>query len=190
MDAIRTRRERVVVSFFSMVAISVTLLTGYHLLSGGGKRPEAAHQEDQSAALSKRAASLEASLQANPEDMRSLVSLGDTYLELGDGARALPIFEKAEQIAPGDAHVQTDLGTLYQQTGRLDVALEKFSRALQLDPTHASVLFNIATIHQQQGNRDKARGALRALLAGEPEPRLADAARRMLAQIEGEHGSE
>ena len=190
MEVVRTGRERVAIGFFSMVALSVALMTGYHLLAGGGKKLEAAHQEEQPAALAKRASALEASVQANPQDVRALISLGDTYLELRDGARALPVFERAERIAPGDAHVQTDLGTLYQEMGRHDAALEKFNKALTLDPTHASVLLNIAAIHQHQGNRDKARGAIQALLAGNPDPQLANSARRMLAQIEAAHGSE
>jgi cytochrome c-type biogenesis protein CcmH/NrfG len=190
MEAVRTRRERVAVGFFAVVTISVTLLTGYRLLAGASPGPKADHREDQSAALEKKATALEASLRTKPEDVRGLISLGDTYLDLRDGARALPIFERAERIAPGDAHVQTDLGNLYQQMGRLDVALEKFSRALQLDPSHAGVLLSIAIVHQAQGNRDKARGTLHALLAKNPEPQLADAARKLLAKIEGEHGNE
>jgi cytochrome c-type biogenesis protein CcmH/NrfG len=188
MEPIHTRREKVVVAFFSIVAISVIMLTGYRLLADGGPKHEVAHQEDQSAALVKRAADLEASLRTKPEDVRTMVSLGDTYLELRDSSRALPLFEKAERIAPGDAHVQMDLGSLYLNMGRSAAALEKYERAFALAPNNGEVLLNIAAIYGAQGNRDKARGALQALLATNAEPSIKDAGRKLLAKIEATQG--
>ena len=188
MEPTHTRREKVVVAFFSMVAISVTLLTGYRLLASGGPKHEVAHQEDQSAALVKRAADFEASLRTNPEDVRTMVSLGDTYLELRDSTRALPLFEKAERIVPGDAHVQMDLGSLYLNMGRSAAALEKYERAFALAPDEGAVLLNIAVLHNAQGNRDKARGALQALLAMNTEASIKDMGRKLLEKIEAAQG--
>ncbi|MFV1959150.1 MAG: tetratricopeptide repeat protein [Planctomycetota bacterium] len=177
------------IGFFWVVVISVTMMTGYKLLAGGEPEPEASGPQDESAALERQVADLEAKLQANPKDVHALISLGDTYLQLRDAHKALSALEKAESLAPDDAHVQSDLGTLYQQMGQYGKALEKFTKAVEADPGRLGLLLHIAMIHRTQGNADKAREVLQTLLGKNPEPRVAEMARRLLSGIDAEDGA-
>jgi len=186
MEAVRTRREAVTLGFFGLVGVAVTLMTVYYL-GGGAPKGRDAHVQDQTTALRNQAARLEASLQANPNDLETLVALGDTYLELRQGRKALAVFEKAEALAPDDVHVLSDLGTIYQQTGRYDEALAKFGRVVELDPSQLGAVLHMGIIYRyRKGDDAKALEMFKRVLEGMPDPRLAEMARREIAKIEGE----
>ena len=188
MEAVRTRREAVALGFFGVVVVAVTLMTGYQLFSDAPKGREA-HVQDQTAALRNRAAQLEAALRTNPRDVDTMVALGDAYLELRQGEQALAVFEKAQVLAPDNIHVLSDLGSIYQQTGRYDEALEKFGRVVELDPTRLGALVHMGIIYRyRKGDDAKALEIFRDVLARNPDPRLAEMARREIAKIEAQQG--
>jgi cytochrome c-type biogenesis protein CcmH/NrfG len=192
MEATLSRREGVVVGFFWIVVVAVALMTVYQVATGGAARKEReAHADEaQSEALEKKIANLGAAVQANPKDLRGLVTLGDTLLDARRGRDALRAFLQAEAVAPDDVHVLSDLGTIYQQSGQYEEALAKLARVVELDPSQVGARIHMAQIYQNTGNMPKALGTLKAALALNPEPRFEQMIRSQIAKIESEQGSE
>jgi tetratricopeptide (TPR) repeat protein len=123
------------------------LTTGYPLVERAGNRYEQAmFRIEQARALAQlgqgeEAASLamEASGsigEASPSDAaRGYALVAEVFAGLGDPARALELYELADESRPIDSHVRRDLATrraeLLEQEGRKDEALEVLKRAMQ-----------------------------------------------------------
>jgi len=74
----------------------------------------------------------ERALEILPNDPRTYLSLGAMYLEMGEAARSLELFEKANQLAPtGRAFL--NIGTAYYRMGRFADAVEAYTRAAKFD---------------------------------------------------------
>ena len=186
MEAIRSRREAVALWFFGLMAVVALLMTVYQLGSGGAKGRDR-HVQDQTRALQERVVQLEEKLRADPTDLRTLVALGDAYMDLGQGRQALQVFQRAEQVAPQDVHVLSDLGSLYQRFGRYDEALAKFARVLELDPNRVGALVHMGLIYRyNKGDLQTALEIFEQVLARDADPRLADMAQREIEKIRAE----
>ena len=191
MEATLSRRESVVVGFFWIVVVAVALMTVYQVATGGASRKEREdHAEAQTEVLDQKIANLEAAVRANPQDLRALVTLGDTLLDARRGREALRVFLKAEAIAPDDTHVLSDLGTIYQQSGQLEKALTKFTRVVELDPSQMGARVHMAILYQNTGDAAKALETLNTALAMNPEPRYAEMIRTQIAKLEAQRGGE
>ena len=191
MEATLSRREGVVVGFFWIVVVAVTLLTAYQVVTGGASHEERAdHAEAQTEVLEKKIANLEAAVRANPTDLRGLVTLGDTLLDARRGQDALGVFLKAKGVAPDDTHVLSDLATIYQQAGQYENALSHFARVVELDPSQTGARVHMAQIYQNTGRMRKALETFRSALAANPDPKYVKMIRSQIAKIESEHGSE
>lgn len=185
MDAVMSRREGVALGFFGVVIVAVALMTAYGLTIGRSTKTESAYRPEQAANLEQKAASLEAALRANPQDLRSLISLGDTYLDLRRGGEAVPLFQRAEAMNPNDTHVLSDLGNLYQQAGNYDAALQKFSRIIDLEPANLGAMLHQGLLYKLKGDPAKALEIFRTLLSRNPDPQVAQMAKSQITAIEG-----
>ncbi len=182
MEMIATRREIIVRGFFWALLVSVSLLTLYFLLTGGPDKRQAVQPKP--ADVQQQISLLQAALKEKPNDLRTLVSLGDSYLNASNIREAYRIFLRAEKVAPKDSHVLNDLGSIYQQIGRYDQALNSYQRAYQSDPGHGSSLLNMALIYSRnKGDNDKALVLLQKFLAGNPEPQSVATAQQEIARI-------
>lgn len=182
MEMIATRREIIVRGFFWALLVSVSLMTLYFMINGGPDKRPAAQQKP--ADVQQQVGQLKAALEKNPNDLRTLISLGDSYLNANNIRDAYRIFLRAEKIAPKDAHVLNDLGSIYQQIGRYDQALNSYQRAYQSDPGHGSSLLSMALIYgRNKGDNAKALDLLQKFLAGNPDPRSIAAAEQEIARI-------
>lgn len=184
MEAVMSRREGVALGFFGIVIVAVALMTVYGLTIGRSTRTESAYRPEQTVNLTEQAARLEAALRANPQDLRSLVALGDTYLDLRRGGEAVGLFQRAEAINPNDTHVLSDLGNLYQQAGNYDAALQKFSRIGELEPANLGAMLHQGLLHKLKGDPAKALEIFRTLLSRNPDPQVAQMARSQVTAIE------
>jgi len=82
--------------------------------------------------LNDAVAAYERALEILPNDPRTYLSLGAMYLEMGEAARSLELFEKANQLAPtGRAYL--NIGTAYYRMGRFADAAEAYTRAAKFD---------------------------------------------------------
>jgi len=82
-------------------------------------------------------------LKQQPDDAPAHLNLATIYIGLRRFDLALPLYERACEIAP-DANALTNLGTLYAKTGKLPEAIKAFEKALVLDPANEIARKNLA----------------------------------------------
>jgi len=105
------------------------------------------------AMLDQTAAPLLEAIKNNPNDLQSVVGLGNLYYDAQQYPPAIHYYERALQIQPDDADVITDLGTAYWYTGDADKAIAQFQRSLKIRPNHPGTLFNMGIV-EWQGKMD------------------------------------
>lgn len=182
MEMTTTRREIVVRGFFWALLVSVSLMTAYFLITGGPVKR--ADKEQGQADLQQQIAQYSAALEKNPTDIRTLISLGDIYLDGENYHEAYRIFLRAEKVDPGNVHVLNDLGTIYQQMAQYDRALESYRRAYESKPEHIAPLLNMALIYSRhKGENAKALELLEKFMASNPEPQMVATAEQEIARI-------
>jgi tetratricopeptide (TPR) repeat protein len=114
-------------------------------------------------------ASLKASLTANPNDVETLVRLGNLYYDHGQYQRAVDWYGKALEIDPRNANVRTDRGTSYWNLNQPDAAIAEFKKSLDIDPGHAQTLYNMGVVYLHgKNNVEEAKKAWQKLLAANP----------------------
>jgi len=105
------------------------------------------------AMLDKATAPLLAAIKNNPNDLESVVGLGNVYYDAQQYPQAIHYYEQALQLQPENADVTTDLGTAYWYTGDADKAIAQFKQSLKIRPNHAGTLFNLGIV-EWQGKMD------------------------------------
>ena len=118
--------------------------------------PQGAAQQDPAqmkAMLDKATAPLLEAIKNNPNDLESIVGLGNVYYDAQQYSQAIHYYEQALQLRPENADVITDLGTAYWYTGDADKAIAQFKRSLKIRPNHAATLFNLGIV-EWQGKMD------------------------------------
>ncbi len=103
--------------------------------------------------MAKAAEPLLAQVKTNPNDVDTIVKLGNLYYDSQAYPQAIEYYEKAIQLQPDNADVRTDLGTAYWYTGNADKAIASFEKALTIRPNHAATLFNLGVV-RWQGKKD------------------------------------
>ncbi len=86
----------------------------------------------------------------------------DGYGMLRDGQpeKALPLLERAVQLAPGLAAAHFELGKLYSQQGRREKALRAYEAAVKADPGHQEAWYRLGQAYMRAGRREDAEKAL------------------------------
>lgn len=105
-----------------------------------------------------QAAPLLESLKADPNNVETLVRLGNIYYDVKQYPTAIEYYERSLKLQPANAAVRTDMGTAYWYTGNADTALAEFNKALTYEPNQANTLFNLGIV-KWQGKND-AKGAI------------------------------
>lgn len=103
--------------------------------------------------LAKAAEPLMAKLQSNPNDVGTIIQLGNIYYDGQSYPDAIKYYQQALKINPNNADVETDMGTSYWYTGDADQALACFQKSLKLRPNHPGTLFNEGIV-LWQGKKD------------------------------------
>ncbi len=191
MEAVRSRKETIVILFFWLIFGGMFIMSLVNLaLNSGETGQEVAAGPEQTMPVAERIQEVKAYLKENPDNTDALVALGDLYFENNQVYEGLKVFKKAEKLAPESVHIQNDLGILYQKTGKYDLAIEKFRTALRLDPAHLNSLFYIGMIYRyNKGDNKKALAVFEELLSKNPEPRIAKMAAEEVKKIKAESGS-
>jgi hypothetical protein len=78
-------------------------------------------------------------------EAEALVERGITYRRNGEDAEALPLFQRAEQLAPESTRVKVHLAATYQALGQWEAADRYLTRALE-DPTDVYIQKHQATL--------------------------------------------
>jgi len=183
MNMTKTRRESVARGFFWGLLLSIVVLTGYFLVTGGpGKDGDKEHGQ---ANVEQQIQQYRATLENNPQDVNTLIALGDLYLNTKNFTEAWKIFTLAQRIAPDNTHVLVDLGGIYYQIGKIDKALESYERAYTLSPNHPDPLMSMAVIYsREKKDYSKALELYRTVLSSNPEPQMAARAKQEIDNIE------
>ena len=113
MTMTKTRRESVARGFFWGLLLSIIVSTGYFLVTGGPEK--GGDKEHGQANVEQQIKQYRAVLEKNPKDLKTLITLGDLYLNTNNVTEAWKIFTLAQKIDPDNTHVLIDLGGIYYQ---------------------------------------------------------------------------
>jgi len=105
------------------------------------------------AMLDQATAPLLEKIKNDPNDLESIVGLGNLYYDTQQYPQAVHYYEQALQLQPENADVTTDLGTAYWYIGDADKAIAAFKKSLKIRPNHAGTLFNMGVV-EWQGKMD------------------------------------
>lgn len=76
----------------------------------------------------------EKSLAENPKDSMALERMATAYLEKGEYAKAIDLFNKALEIAADPAYVIHDRGSAYVGARSYDLAIADYTKAMEMKP--------------------------------------------------------
>ncbi len=96
--------------------------------------------------LQEAADALRESLRLDPDNLESMVLLGDTYRILDQPAEAVAILQKALAKKSGDPHIMERLGVALVAADRPDEALQIMSRSLTVDGFNPATYNNLGTL--------------------------------------------
>jgi cytochrome c-type biogenesis protein CcmH/NrfG len=99
-------------------------------------------------------------LEKDPNNVQTLVGLGNAYFDTDRYQEAIDVYSKALAIDPKNPDVRTDLGIMYRKLGQFDKALETFRSAAQDNPTHINSRFNLGVVLKY--DKEDFQGAIQA----------------------------
>jgi tetratricopeptide (TPR) repeat protein len=126
------------------------------------------------------AAAFARALQLEPDDVPTLISLGEARLDEGKPDEAEPHFTKALALQPKSVSAQYDLGRVALEKKDYTRAVSFLEKALALDPQATVIHYPLAMAYRGTGDQTKAaehlalRGTLRLKL-DDPKMRVVDA---------------
>ena len=114
---------------------------------------------------------LEDQLQGDKNNHDLLVSLGNSYYDLGDPEKSIEYYEKAMAIKPASPEVLVDCGAMYRKLGDPDKAIEMFEKAIAIDSSLPQAYFNLgAVLRMEKGDLMGAAEAWNRYLELDPNP--------------------
>ena len=99
--------------------------------------------------LNQSLAPLLETLKTNPDDVDTIVKVGNLYYDGQQYQEAVQYYRLAAKSQPKNADLLTDLGTSLWYTGDADGAIGEFQKALKYQPDHPETLFNLGTVRWQ-----------------------------------------
>ncbi len=118
------------------------------ILEAEGKHEEAAKAYRQAIAWSE---------QASVNDEQPYLNLGNLLMEQDRLSDAIPLLEKAAQIAPQDATCHLKLGSAYLHANREADAQRELEHSTQLDPENAQAHFQLGRLYKKMKSLDRSR---------------------------------
>ena len=117
-------------------------------------------------------ATRQAAMDADPDNPRTIRPLAIALLEVGQGERAVELFERAVEI---DADVRSllDLGLSYTKVSRYPEAEATYGRLLEISPRHPIVLHNLGNVATVVGDTDRGIELYRQAISVKPDYLLA-----------------
>ncbi len=123
-------------------------------------------------------------LRENPNDLQTLIALGNFYFDSHKYQNAIEIYRKAIKLDPANTDVRTDLAIAYFNLGIIDLALAELNKVIKIDPKHAYAHYNLGVVLWRGRNDLKgAEKEFRKYLELEPNGTLSQAAQSNLKKI-------
>jgi arylsulfatase A-like enzyme/Flp pilus assembly protein TadD len=107
-------------------------------------------------------------LAAYPDDIDTLIKMGEIAIGQGNFNRALHYLQKTLKLSPDSFDAHEKIGTAYFQLGRYGKAVEHFDTAVQLRPEESGIYNNLGFALYKQGKLDKAIEGFKKSLVLEP----------------------
>lgn len=98
---------------------------------------------------------LKKTIELNPQDYSSYISLGNLYIDLANYQEAIKSFEKYKEYNANNPQIYDVIGVLYSKLDRydyFDVRINNFKKALELDPNCTDVLRHLAITYRNSGD--------------------------------------
>ncbi|SOB60789.1 TPR repeat-containing protein [Pseudodesulfovibrio profundus] len=89
-----------------------------------------------------------AQVKENPNDVKALINLGNSFLMMRAWDRALEPLEKANSLEPGNIGLLKAIGIAYFNKENFDKAAEAYKQILAIDPNDTLALFNLGVINK------------------------------------------
>lgn len=96
--------------------------------------------------INKQIEQLKSILRNNPQDLQTLIALGNAYFDTNQFDQAIEVYTQVLKIDPQNADVRTDLGIMYRRKGDADRAIVEFRHAAQDDPQHLNSRYNLGIV--------------------------------------------
>ncbi|MBI5190948.1 MAG: tetratricopeptide repeat protein [Nitrospirae bacterium] len=148
-----TRQTRGLTALVSLIALVFTITA-----CGDKKQETSAPAGGDIQNYGQKAEVLEAALREDPNNVGTLVQLGNTYYDWGQseieskGEMAQPVpkwskavgyYNQALVINPNDVNVRVDMANLMHFMGRGDEAIAEYRKAISIDPKHPQARTNL-----------------------------------------------
>jgi len=188
-------KKTVVIAVAGIVVGLMVGILGPKMFSGGTRNVAVVPQSQFPAApaqapvkdYSLKITELKRILDKNPNDVGTLIQLGNTYFDSNNYPESIEAYEKALALRPGNPDVLTDLGVMYRRNGQAGEAVLRFRKAAKAAPDHFQSRFNLGIVlFYDLKDIDGAREAFQDFLRVAPPGSQADNVRGLLAQMEGQ----
>lgn len=85
-------------------------------------------------------------VESSPDSANALLSLGNTYFELGNYPRSSTFYERYVELQPDNLDATTDLAASYFSSGKTDQAIQTVNGVLSRNPEHVKANFNLGVM--------------------------------------------
>ncbi len=99
-------------------------------------------------------------LSNDPNNLNSLISVYDHYLEMGQPAKAVPLLEKIVAQKPNDLDLKFNLADLYELTGDKQKAENTYDVILEKQPQEIKAMVGKAILRGEEGDVQTAQSLL------------------------------
>jgi len=127
---------------------------------------------------------LEAKIKSKPDDLRSLLLLGNTYYLLGQIGQSISHFEKVLAVNPQSAQAYYYLGVALYRSGRVDEAVQALSKVTQLSPSLVMAYYWLASPITTRGSMRSRGRLLKRCCSGTRSPSSRTTTRRWPAMAD------
>ncbi|MFC2119831.1 tetratricopeptide repeat protein [Bacteroidota bacterium] len=100
---------------------------------------------------------LEAKLNANPDDTKTLLELAHLNNDSGFYEKAIPLYQRYLEKFPEDADALVDMGVCMYNLGDFDNAIREMKKALEYAPNHQIAHLNLGVVNLTSGNSEVAK---------------------------------
>ncbi|MBN2423593.1 MAG: tetratricopeptide repeat protein [Calditrichaceae bacterium] len=155
-------------------------------LIGAGAQTDHEHQASISPGAMEEIQRLKNKLSENEHDVETLISLGNSYFDLGRYDEAVGYYNHALEHDIQNANVLIDMGVAYYNLGQSDQAVLLMEKALEIEPGHQQGLYNLGIVNYNDKKNEKAVFYWNKLIELYPDSRETQNARNLIKQIRNE----
>ncbi|MEW6652295.1 MAG: tetratricopeptide repeat protein [Bacteroidota bacterium] len=125
---------------------------------------------------------LQKTVDANPDDMTSLLNLAHLLNDSGFKEKAIERYQQYLKTNPRAADVWVDMGVCFYELNRNEEAISNMEKALTIEPKHQIAHLNIGIVNLSSGNKEIARTWWKKALEINPASEIGRRAQELINQ--------